>query len=96
MIVASSLFVKWGLNESRSQGAHRFADVVKEATNSELEIILHPGAALGLKGPELLRPVTEGQLIIAEVPIGMLEGDAPADGSTLYFKKCLLAKSIRQ
>lgn len=61
-----------------SQGAQRFADAVKEATSGELEIVLHPGAALGFKGPELLRAVAEGQLIIAEVPTGMVEGDAPA------------------
>ena len=60
-----------------SQGAQRFADKVKAATNGEVEIVLHPGAALGFKGPELLRAVAEGQLAIAEVPTGMVEGDAP-------------------
>ncbi len=60
-----------------SQGAQRFADRVKEATNGELTIVLHPGSALGFKGPELLRAVSEGQLAIAEVPTGMVEGDAP-------------------
>jgi TRAP-type transport system periplasmic protein len=60
-----------------SEGAQRFADRVKEATNGELEIVLHAGAALGFKGPELLRSVAEGQLAIAEVPTGMVEGDAP-------------------
>jgi len=60
-----------------SQGAQRFADRVAEATNGELEIVLHPGAALGFKGPELLRAVAEGQLAVAEVPTGMVEGDAP-------------------
>ena len=60
-----------------SQGAQRFADKVKEATNGELTIVLHPGSALGFKGPELLRAVAEGQLSIAEVPTGMVEGDAP-------------------
>lgn len=60
-----------------SMGAQRFADRVKEATNGELEIVLHAGAALGFKGPELLRAVAEGQLAIAEVPTGMVEGDAP-------------------
>jgi TRAP-type C4-dicarboxylate transport system substrate-binding protein len=60
-----------------SQGAQRFADRVKEATNGELEIVLHPGSALGFKGPELLRAVAEGQLSIAEIPTGMVEGDAP-------------------
>jgi TRAP-type C4-dicarboxylate transport system substrate-binding protein len=60
-----------------SQGAQRFADQVKEATQGELTIVLHPGAALGFKGPELLRALAEGQLSIAEVPTGMVEGDAP-------------------
>ncbi len=60
-----------------SEGAQRFADRVKAATNGELEIVLHPGAALGFKGPELLRSVAEGQVAIAEVPTGMVEGDAP-------------------
>jgi TRAP-type C4-dicarboxylate transport system substrate-binding protein len=60
-----------------SKGAQRFADQVKKATNGELTIVLHPGAALGFKGPELLRAVAEGQLSIAEVPTGMVEGDAP-------------------
>jgi TRAP-type C4-dicarboxylate transport system substrate-binding protein len=60
-----------------SQGAKRFADRVKEATNGELEIVLHPGSALGFKGPELLRAVAEGQLSLAEIPTGMVEGDAP-------------------
>ncbi len=60
-----------------SKGAQRFADRVNEATNGELTIVLHPGSALGFKGPELLRAVAEGQLAIAEVPTGMVEGDAP-------------------
>ena len=59
-----------------SQGAKEFADKVKEATDGALEIVLHPGASLGFKGPELLRSVAEGQLSIAEVPTGMVEGDA--------------------
>jgi TRAP-type C4-dicarboxylate transport system substrate-binding protein len=74
---------KWDLHLNypagnfHSKGAQRFADQVKEATNGELTIVLHPGAALGFKGPELLRAVAEGQLVIAEVPTGMVEGDAP-------------------
>ena len=74
---------KWDLHLNypagnfHSQGAQRFADRVKAATNGELTIVLHPGAALGFKGPELLRSVAEGQLAIAEVPTGMVEGDAP-------------------
>jgi TRAP-type C4-dicarboxylate transport system substrate-binding protein len=74
---------KWDLHLNypagnfHSKGAQQFADKVKQATNGELSIVLHPGAALGFKGPELLRAVAEGQLVIAEVPTGMVEGDAP-------------------
>ncbi len=75
--------VKWDMHLNypagnfHSQGAQRFADRVKEATNGELEIVLHPGASLGFKGPELLKATAEGQLSIAEIPTGMVEGDAP-------------------
>ena len=60
-----------------SKGAQQFAERVKEATDGELTIVSHPGASLGFKGPELLRAVAENQLIMAEIPPGMVEGDAP-------------------
>ena len=60
-----------------SKGAQKFADRVAEATHGELKIVLHPGASLGFKGPELLRAVAEGMLPLAEIPTGMVEGDAP-------------------
>ncbi|MBU2628703.1 MAG: TRAP transporter substrate-binding protein [Proteobacteria bacterium] len=74
---------KWDLHLNypagnfHSKGAQKFADEVAKATNGELTIVLHPGASLGFKGPELLRAVAEGQLSIAEIPTGMVEGDAP-------------------
>ncbi len=71
------MHLNYGAGNFHSQGAQRFADKVKEATNGELIIVLHPGSSLGFKGPELLRAVAEGQLVIAEVPTGMVEGDAP-------------------
>jgi len=71
------LHLNYSAGNFHSQGAQRFADRVAEATNGELIIVLHPGASLGFKGPELLRAVAEGQLAIAEVPTGMVEGDAP-------------------
>jgi len=60
-----------------SKGVKRFADKVDAATNGELTFVLHYGASLGFKGPELLKAVAEGQIVIAEVPPGMGEGDAP-------------------
>lgn len=83
LVPSSHAKTKWDMHLNypagnfHSQGAQRFADRVAEATNGELAIVLHPGAALGFKGPELLRAVAEGQLSVAEVPTGMVEGDAP-------------------
>ncbi len=71
------MHLNYGAGNFHSKGAQRFADRVKEATGGELTIVLHPGSSLGFKGPELLRAVAEGQLAIAEVPTGMVEGDAP-------------------
>ena len=74
---------KWDLHLNypagnfHSKGAQKFADEVAKATNGELNIVLHAGSSLGFKGPELLRSVAEGQLAIAEIPTGMVEGDAP-------------------
>jgi TRAP-type transport system periplasmic protein len=74
---------KWDLHLNypagnfHSKGAQDFADRVQTATEGELTIVLHPGAALGFKGPELLRALAEGQLAAAEIPTGMVEGDAP-------------------
>lgn len=74
---------KWDLHLNypagnfHSKGAQQFADRVKAATGGELNIVLHPGSSLGFKGPELLRALAEGQLAAAEIPTGMVEGDAP-------------------
>ena len=91
---------KWDLHLNypagnfHSKGAQQFADKVKEATNGELEIVLHPGSALGFKGPELLRAVAEGQLAIAEVPTGMVEGDAPVRALTA--QPCISTNAFEQ
>ncbi len=71
------MHLNYGLSNFHSQGAERFAKRVAEATNGELVIRLHHGASLGFAGPELLRVLAEGQLMIAEIPTGMVEGDAP-------------------
>ncbi|HOO91215.1 MAG TPA: TRAP transporter substrate-binding protein [Syntrophales bacterium] len=71
------MHLNYPANNFHSKGAQEFADKVLAATNGELEIVLHPGCSLGFKGPELLRVLAEGQLAIAEVPAGMVEGDSP-------------------
>ncbi|MBW2657616.1 MAG: C4-dicarboxylate ABC transporter substrate-binding protein, partial [Deltaproteobacteria bacterium] len=53
------LHLNYPIGNFHSKGAQTFADRVKAATNGELTIVLHAGAALGFKGPELLRAVAE-------------------------------------
>src|SRR3546814_2511713 len=45
----------WPPGNLHVENAQAFADAVKEGTNGELVITLHPGGALGFKGPEMLR-----------------------------------------
>ena len=71
------LHLNYPAGNFHSKGAQKFADEVAKATNGQLIIKLHPGSSLGFKGPELLRAVAEGQLAVAEIPTGMVEGDAP-------------------
>jgi TRAP-type C4-dicarboxylate transport system substrate-binding protein len=71
------MHLNYGSGNFHSQGAKRFVDRVSIATGGELVIRIHPGSSLGFKGPELLRAVAEGQLLISEIPTGMVEGDAP-------------------
>ena len=83
MVGSAAAKTKWDVHLNypagnfHSKGAQKFADRVKEATNGELQIVLHPGSSLGFKGPELLRAVADGVLAVAEIPTGMVEGDAP-------------------
>ncbi len=52
-VTGASAKTKWDMHLNypagnfHSKGAQRFADRVKEATNGELRIVLHPGSALG-------------------------------------------------
>jgi TRAP-type C4-dicarboxylate transport system substrate-binding protein len=49
----------------------QFADEVKQATNGELEIVVHTGSSL-IKHPEIARAVRTQQVAIGEVFIGIL------------------------
>ncbi len=71
------MHLNFSANNFLSKGVKRFADKVEAATGGELTFVLHYGASLGFKGPELLRAVAEGQIVVAELPPGMGEGDAP-------------------
>lgn len=57
------------------QNAQIFADKVKEATNGELVITLHPGGSLGFKGPEMLSAVRDGLVPIGDMLLNQQVGE---------------------
>lgn len=57
-----------------TQGAERFAAKVREATKGEVVITVHPGGALGFKGPELLKAVKDGTVPMSDILMGVVAG----------------------
>jgi len=60
------LSMPWGPSEYHVANAIRFAAEVKALTQGELTIHVHPGAVLGIKGPETMRAVEEGLVDMAD------------------------------
>ena len=69
-----------GFTEFHTQNAIHFADVVFKETNGLLKINVHPGAILGLKGPESIRALEEGLVDMAEMPTFQQVGVEPLLG----------------
>ncbi len=76
------MHVAWPPANFHTKGVVRFADLVKAKSGGKLEIVVHPGGALGFKGAEILRVVRDGTLPIAEVLMGNVQGDEPIFGLT--------------
>jgi TRAP-type C4-dicarboxylate transport system substrate-binding protein len=60
------LSMPWGPSEYHVTNALRFADDAYTLTDGRLTIHVHPGAVLGIKGPESLRAVEEGIVDMAD------------------------------
>lgn len=60
------LSMPWGPSEYHVTNAIRFAAEAKAQTDGELNIHVHPGAILGIKGPETMRAVDEGLVDMAD------------------------------
>lgn len=56
----------WGPMEYHVVHARQFAAEVAKATGGELNIHVHPGGTLGIKGPDTMRAVDEGIVDIAD------------------------------
>lgn len=80
------LAILWSANNFATQGAMDFANLVKERSGGKLNITVHPGGALGYKGPEMLRVVKDGLVPIGEMLLGYVGGTEPIfDLSTMPF-----------
>ncbi|MDF1585182.1 TRAP transporter substrate-binding protein [Marinimicrococcus flavescens] len=70
----------WPQGNFHVKNAQRFADEVEKATGGEVVITLHPGGALGFKGPEMLRTVRDGLVPIGDVLINQQTGEVALFG----------------
>ncbi len=84
--VSAADVVKMNLNaiypatNFHSQGAEEFAKRVKEYSAGTVEIAVHPGGALGFKGPELLKTVKDGTVPMSDILMGVVQGSEKAFG----------------
>ncbi|WP_457638318.1 TRAP transporter substrate-binding protein [Oceanithermus sp.] len=76
------MHVAWPPSNFHTKGVVKFADLVAQKTGGQLEIVVHPGGALGFKGQEVLGAVRSGTLPIAELFMGNARGDDPIFGLT--------------
>ncbi len=74
------MHIAWPEGNYHTQGANRLAELVKERTDGQLEIVVHAGGALGFRGPEVLRLVRGGTVPIAENFMENALGDEPIFG----------------
>lgn len=65
----------WPAGNFHVKNAMRFAEEVKKATNGEVTITVHPGGALGLKGPEKLVAVRNGVVSMADIQMNQQVGE---------------------
>jgi len=70
----------WGPREFHVLNAQRFAAEVLRATNGALTIHVHPGAVLGIKGPDTMRAVEEAIVDMAEASSFQQVGTEPILG----------------
>ncbi|MGN0934715.1 TRAP transporter substrate-binding protein [Falsigemmobacter intermedius] len=78
--------IVWPEGNFHTQNAMAFAEAVKTATGGEVNITVHSGGALGIKGPEGMAAVRDGVVPIAEILLNQQVGEAPVLGiETLPF-----------
>ena len=64
----------YGPTSFHTQGAMKFAELVKKYSHGTVIITVHPGGSLGFKGPELLRAVRDAQVPLSDILMGVVAG----------------------
>ena len=77
-----NVHIAWPATNFHTEGAVAFAALVKSKTAGTVQLEIHPGGSLGLKGEEVLRAVRQGSVPMAEVLMGNVEGENPVFGLT--------------
>jgi TRAP-type C4-dicarboxylate transport system substrate-binding protein len=70
----------WGPTEFHTLDAERFATEVKDATNGQVILTIHPGGALGVRANESVRAVEDGAVPMAEYAAFQNVGEVPLLG----------------
>lgn len=70
----------WPEGNFHSRNAQVFAEEVAKATDGRVTITVHPGGALGFKGPEMLGVVRDGLAPIGDVYLSQQVGEEPILG----------------
>ena len=84
--VSWDMSIVWPEGNFHTQNAIAFADAVSEVTDGAVSITVHPGGALGIRGPEGMAAVRDGIVPIADVLLNQQVGEAPVLGiETLPF-----------
>ncbi|MCA0042512.1 TRAP transporter substrate-binding protein [Celeribacter litoreus] len=72
--------IPWGPSEFHTIDAQNFAAAVLEATDGELELIIHPAGALGVRPNETVRALEDGVVPMGETAAFLNVGDVPLLG----------------
>jgi len=72
--------VVWPEGNFHTQNAMTFAEQVSDVTEGEVQITVHSGGALGIKGPEGMAAVRDGLVPIADILMSQQVGENPALG----------------
>ncbi len=77
---AWDMSVVWPEGNFHTKNAMTFAEQVAEATDGDVQITVHSGGALGIKGPEGMAAVRDGLVPIADILMSQQVGENPALG----------------